>query len=178
MRRKNMKKKMSRRDFMKIAGMTGAAGVLAACGPKAQTSEPAAATAVPAAPAAATAVPPAAEPVTITFTGWGGAEEDNGVKNAVKYFQDQTPNIKVNWIQIPENYAEKILAMVAAGTPPDDAFCYNTIYQDYAKRGLLMDITDKLKADPVVGAKDYFIEPKNQIAVFTMASRTVSAPAG
>jgi multiple sugar transport system substrate-binding protein len=98
--------------------------------------------------------------VTITFTGWGGTEEDEGVKAAVKYFQDQTPDIKVNWIQIPENYPEKIMAMVAAGTPPDTAFTDYSFFQEYAKNGLLLDITANLKADPVLGAKDYFIEPQ------------------
>ncbi len=152
-----MKTKMSRRDFMKMAGVAGAAGFLAACAPATSAPAPttAAATAVP-----ATAVPPAAAPVTITFTGWGGAEEDAGVKNAVKYFQDNTPGITVKWIQIPDNYADKILAMIAAGTPPDNAFCDNGTYGDYVKRKLLMDITPMLQADLVIGAPDYFIEPQ------------------
>ncbi len=149
-----MTKKMNRRDFMKIAGITGAAGVLAACGPKLTTTETAATE------VAATAAAPAAEPVTITFTGWGGTEENDGVLAAVKFFEGENPNIKINWIQIPENYAEKTMAMVAAGTPPDTAFVYNTLFQGYAKDGLLMDITANLQADPVVGAKDYFIEPQ------------------
>lgn len=52
------------------------------------------------------------------------------------------------------------MAMTAAGTPPDTAFIYNTLFQQYAKDGLLMDITNQLKADPVLGANDYFIEPQ------------------
>jgi len=146
-----MKKQLSRRDFMKIASLTGGAVVLAACQP--------AATEAPAASDGGAAAP-AAEAVTITFTGWGGTEEDEGVKSAVNYFQEQTPNIKVTWIQIPENYAEKTMSMVAAGTPPDTAFIYNTLFQQYAKDGLLMDITNNLKSDPVLGAPDYFIEPQ------------------
>ncbi len=145
-----MKNQMNRRDFLKVAGLVSGAGILAACQPAAATQGPAAKTAAPA----------SAETVTITFTGWGGTEEDEGVKSAVKYFEEQTPGIKVNWIQIPENYAEKILAMVAAGTPPDTAFIYNTIFQQYVKDGLLLDITDNLKQDPVLGAENYFIEPQ------------------
>lgn len=152
-----MTKKMNRRDFLKIAGVAGGAGFLAACAPKALTLEPAATAATA---AGATAAAPAAEPVTITFTGWGGTEEDEGVKAAVKYFEAENPDMKVNWIQIPENYGVKILAMVAAGTAPDTAFIYNTIFQEYAKNGLLMDITANLKADPVIGVPGYFIEPQ------------------
>ena len=148
-----MKKHLSRRDFIKIAGMASGAGILAACQPAATQAPVSKATEAPAAPVAK-------EPVTITFTGWGGAEEDAGVKSAVKYFEDQTPDIKVNWIQIPDNYGEKILAMIAAGTPPDDAFCDNGTYGDYVHRKLLMDVTNQIKSDPVIGAPNYFIEPQ------------------
>ncbi len=159
-----MSKKMNRRDFLRIAGLASGAGVLAACQPAATAVPKPAATAVPKPAATAvpvpTEAPPAEKAVTIVFTGWGGTEEDEGVKSAARYFEGQTPNIKVNWIQIPENYGEKIMAMVAAGTPPDTAFIYNTIFQQYAKDGLLMDITSNLKADPVLGAPNYFIEPQ------------------
>ena len=150
-----MKQKMNRREFLKIAGLAGGATVVVACGPQALTPTAEATTAT-----GATAAAPAGEAVTITFTGWGGTEENDGVLAAVKAFEGQTPKIKVKWIQIPEQYAEKTMAMVAAGTPPDTAFIYNTHFQGYAKDGLLMDITANLQADPVVGAKDYFIEPQ------------------
>jgi len=151
-----MKKNLSRRDFLKIAGLVSGAGILAACNPPTTVTEAPKATAVP------TTAPAAAQPVTITFTGWGGTEEDEGVKAAVKYFEEQTPNIKVTWIQIPENYADKTMAMVAAGTPPDTAFVDYSFFQEYAKKGLLLDITENLKADPVLGAADYFIEPQEE----------------
>jgi len=148
-----MKKQMTRRDFIRIAGLTSGAGILAACAPAATAPVESKATE----PAGA---PPAAEAVTITFTGWGGTEEDEGVKASARYFEEQNPDIKVNWIQIPENYAEKTMAMVAAGTAPDTAFVYNTLFQGYAKDGLLLDITNNLKADTVLGAANYFIEPQ------------------
>ena len=152
-----MKKTMSRRDFIKIASLASGAGILASCKPSGT------ATVAPTAVEKVVEVPPTAEPVTITFTGWGGTEEDEGVKAAVKYFEAENPDMKVTWIQIPENYAEKTMAMTAAGTPPDTAFIYNTVFQGYAKDGLLMDITANLKADPVVGAPGYFIEPQETI---------------
>jgi multiple sugar transport system substrate-binding protein len=153
-----MKKYMNRRDFIKIAGLASGAGILAACTPAKATEAPKAAdTAV-----VPTTPPAAAEPVTITFTGWGGTEEDAGVKSAVAYFEGENPDMKVNWIQIPENYAEKTMAMVAAGTPPDTAFIYNTVIAQYVKDGLMLDITPNLEADPVLGAPDYFIEPQEK----------------
>jgi multiple sugar transport system substrate-binding protein len=157
-----MKKQISRRDFIKLAGMAGGAGILAACAPTTQATQAEASKAESKATEAPTLVPAAKEAVTITFTGWGGTEEDEGVKSAARYFEEQNSDMKINWIQIPENYAEKTMAMVAAGTPPDTAFCYNTLYQGYVKDGLLLDITDMLKSDSVVGAKDYFIEPQEE----------------
>ncbi len=152
-----MKKHLSRRDFIKIAGMASGAGILAACAPAAAPTEaPKAAEKATEAPAA----PAAKEVVEITFTGWGGTEEDEGVKAAANYFMGENPNIKVTWIQIPENYQEKTMAMVAAGTPPDTAFVDNGNFQTYARDGLLLDITNQLKSDPVVGAPNYFIEPQ------------------
>ncbi|MBE0699063.1 MAG: extracellular solute-binding protein, partial [Anaerolineaceae bacterium] len=151
-----MKKQISRRDFLKIAGIAGGASVLAACAPAA-TQQPAGNAAE-----SPTTAPKAAEPVTITFTGWGGTEEDEGVKAAVAAYEEQNPGMKVTWIQIPENYDDKTLAMVAAGTPPDTAFVNNNKFQQYAKDGLLMDITNQLKSDAVLGAKDYFIQPQEE----------------
>ncbi len=150
-----MSKTMSRRDFIKLASLASGAAVLAAC--KKTTPPP---TAVAPKADAPVQAPPAAAPVTITFTGWGGTEENDGVVSAAKTFEGENPDVKINWIQIPENYGEKIMAMVAAGTPPDTAFIYNTIFQEYAKKGLLLDITSALQGDPVLGAKDYFIEPQ------------------
>ncbi|MBN1311480.1 MAG: sugar ABC transporter substrate-binding protein [Anaerolineae bacterium] len=155
-----MKKNMSRREFMRIAGLASGASILAACAPSTTTTT--APEGTEAGPGETTEGAPAADTVTVTFTGWGGAEENDGVLAAAEYFEGENPDIKINWIQIPENYAEKLLAMVAAGTPPDTAFCYNTIYQDYVSKGLLMDITANLEADPVVGAPDYFIEPQEK----------------
>jgi len=147
-----MKKRMSRREFLMLAGAAGGSTILAACTSSAPTTGSAAQEAAGEAPAT--------ETVTITFTGWGGTEEDEGVQAAIEVFEEETPGIKVNWLHTPDNYAEKVLAMTAAGTPPDTAFIYNTLFQSYAKDGLLLDITENLKADPVIGAEDYFIEPQ------------------
>jgi multiple sugar transport system substrate-binding protein len=100
------------------------------------------------------------EVVKISFMGWGGTEEDEGVRAAIRTFEGAEPDIRVTWIHTPENYAEKMLAMVAAGTPPDAAFVGSYDFRTYARDGLLLDITDMLQADSVVGAPGYFIEPQ------------------
>ena len=62
----------------------------------------------------------------------------------------------------PDNYLEKLLTDIAAGTPPDTAFVGSDIYRTFIRDGLLLDITDPLKADPLLGAPDYFIEPQEE----------------
>ncbi len=154
-----MTKSLSRRDFLKVSAVAGAGATLAACAPAATQAPAAQATQAPAVVDPTKAAPKAAD-VTITFMGWGAPEEDEGVKKAIEQFQKEQSAVKVTWLHTPENYAEKFLASVAAGTPPDTAFIGGGDFNTYARDGLLLDITDSLKADTLVGAKDYFIEPQ------------------
>jgi multiple sugar transport system substrate-binding protein len=142
---------LSRRKFLQISGLSITAVAVAACAPAA-------------APQAGTAgsgsTQPAAQSVNISFMGWGGPGEDEGVRNAITQFEEETPGITVTWMHTPERYAEIFLANVAAGTPPDTAFIGSADYGTYIRDGLLLDITDPLQADPLLGAEDYFIQPQ------------------
>lgn len=138
---------LSRRQFLRAsAGLAGLAALAACAAPGAAPGPGAAA--------------PASEVITISFMGWGGVGEDEGVRAAIDVFHEETPNIRVTWLHTPENYAEKFLTNVAAGTPPDTAFIGSGDYRTYIRDGLLLDITDYLELDPLLGADDYFIEPQ------------------
>ncbi|MEO8608843.1 MAG: sugar ABC transporter substrate-binding protein [Chloroflexota bacterium] len=134
-------KKLSRRDFLRI---TGAAGAFAATGAQLQGLLRAA---------------PAGQDVTdIVFGGWGATAEDNGVQAAIKEFVKQNPNIAVEWQLTPQapDYMQQLLTNIAAGTAPDASFITSDSYETLATGGQLMDITDRITADPELGAKDYF----------------------
>jgi len=144
-------KQISRRDFLRVsAGFAGIAA-LAACAP-APGAAPAAGGGQAAAPAGAA--------VEVSFMGWGATEEDEGVKAAIKQFESEQSKVKVTWLHTPDNYAQKFLANIAAGTPPDTAFVGSDVYQTYIRNKILLDITDKIQNDTLVGAKDYFIQPQ------------------
>lgn len=144
---------LSRRDFLRAsAGVTGVV-LLAACAPGAAPGT---------APAGGEAAAPGSERVEITFMGWGATEEDEGVKAAIAQFESEQDAVKVTWLHTPENYLEKLLTDIAAGTPPDTAFIGSDIYRTFIRDGLLLDITDKLTADPLLGAENYFIEPQER----------------
>jgi multiple sugar transport system substrate-binding protein len=152
-----MNKKLSRRDFLNLSAGAAIGTWLAACGAAPPAVEKAAEGAGEAA-----AVPPAAEQVTISFSGWGQTEEEQGIRAAIKVFEEANPDIKMEFIHIPDTggYNDKILSMVAAGTPPDTGFVESPLFSTFVRDGMLHDITDLLKADPVIGKEDYFIEPQ------------------
>lgn len=145
---------LSRRDFLRLsAGFAGVAA-LAACAP--------APGAAPAASGGAAAAAPSGERIEVTFAGWGGTEEDEGVKAAIKQFESEQDKVKVTWLHTPENYLDKMLADIAAGTAPDTAFIPGDMYRTFIRDGQLLDITDQITADSLVGAPDYFIQPQEE----------------
>lgn len=136
-------KALSRRDFIKVASASTAAATIAS------------------APFAIAAAKPAAQDVVdITFMGWGDPVEDLGVRSAIEVFQQEQSAVTVTWLHTPDNYNEKLLSNVAAGTPPDTAFISQSQFNTLVHDGLTLDITDFVEADPMLSAPDYFIQPQ------------------
>jgi len=136
--------KLSRRDFLKIAGASAATMTMG-------NSLSHAARAY------------AQEAKTITFTGWGAIEEDQGVQAAIKQFESEQSAVKVKWQQIPaDQYTQTLVTNVAAGTQPDTGFVMSDVYQSFIKEGVLLDITDQIAKDPLLGKPDYFIQPQEK----------------
>lgn len=59
------------------------------------------------------------KPGEIVFAGWGGPEEKAVFTNLVASFEQENPGIHVRYIQVPQNYMQKLQIMMAGGTPPD-----------------------------------------------------------
>jgi multiple sugar transport system substrate-binding protein len=158
---------ISRRNFLQLSAMATAGATLVACASPTPTAAPVTQSEeTPSAQAEATQAPATEAPqaeqtvTTISFMGWGGTEEDEGVRAAIAQFEKETPNIKVDWLHTPDNYAEKLLANIAAGSPPDTGFCSADVYKQWIMNDLLVDITDNYKADAVIGVEGYFVEPQ------------------
>ena len=88
-----MSKAISRRDFLKVTGAVGAAGLLAACGGSSNST--AASTASSAAEVASVAGL-SSDPVTLTMSWWGGESRHNAYQEALKAFSAANSNITVN----------------------------------------------------------------------------------
>jgi multiple sugar transport system substrate-binding protein len=137
------KKKLSRRNFMKLAGASAA---LAASAGNFGTLMRAMAQDV----------------TTISFGGWGGVAEDEGVQAAIEAFQQENPGIQIEWQHTPQagDYMTALLTSFAAGTAPDTGFVTSDSYETLRKNGLLLDLTDLIKGDPLLGQENYFFEPQ------------------
>ena len=162
-------KRMSRREFLTLAGAVSGATLLAACQPKATpTAVPAKPTDTPppkptaTPPPKPTATPPPAEKVTIEFLGEPGSADLRAEEQ--EKFQAENPNIE--WVQVeqPEvvSRLEQLLTLVAAGTPPDCARVESDVYRTFCKYELLLPISDLIAADPELSKPDYWIQPQER----------------
>jgi multiple sugar transport system substrate-binding protein len=132
---------ISRRDFLKMAGSSAAAFALFSKMEHMRVL---------------------AQDTTITFGGWGGVAEDEGVKEAIQVFMAEHPEIAVEWQHTPDagEYGRILLTNYAAGTAPDASFIIADDYETLAVSGALLDLTDLIENDPLLGQEDYFIQPQ------------------
>jgi multiple sugar transport system substrate-binding protein len=135
-------KKLTRRDFLRLSGASAALtasglhlpGLLAA--PRRQDT------------------------TTVSFGGWGATSESEGVLAAIEAFEQENPNINIDWQWVPDAtadiFVQTFLTNVAAGTAPDTFFVRSADYETFRSQGLLLDLTDNIASDELLGAPDYF----------------------
>src|SRR5690606_38799106 len=99
------RRQTSRRELMADAASVGAgaAGAAMLSGPATK----------------AVAASAAQEQVQISMMGWGSPLEKANVETGLQAFQEQNPDITVEWIHVPDDYATKLKTALAGGTPPD-----------------------------------------------------------
>src|SRR5919202_1876579 len=93
---------------------------------------------------------------------WGSALEKEAIEKGLALFMQQQPKIQVEYLHQPDNYDDKLQALLAAGTAPDVFKVSGNLYADSITAGALMDVTDRMKKDPLLGKADYFIQPFEQ----------------
>ena len=131
-----MSKAISRRDFIKVTGAVGAAGLLAACG----GNGGAASSTAPASSAAAASVEAvgglSSDPVTLTMSWWGGESRHNAYQDAIKAFSTEHSNITVNPTFAAWSGWEDTMSTKFAGGVAEDVcqINWNWLY-NYSKNG-------------------------------------------
>ncbi len=82
--------------------------------------------------------------ITLKFSSWGSRTEYQILKQVIQNYENQNPNIKIEFIHIPENYFRKLHLLYASKTEPDVVFINNTYAPLYIKANLLEDLSGKI----------------------------------
>ena len=80
---------------------------------------------------------------TIKFASWGSQSETKILKELIENFEN-TNDIKVEFIHIPENYFQKIHMLFASNLAPDVIFTNNHYLKMYTDAGLLENLTEQI----------------------------------
>lgn len=70
----------------------------------------------------------------ISFSSWGSITETKILNNLIKKYEKENPNIKINFIHIPQNYFQKIHLLFASSTAPDVIFINNLYLPLYSNQ--------------------------------------------
>lgn len=83
--------------------------------------------------------------IALKMMGWEASPlETQSVKNGLASFMKSNPNITVEYTTVPgTNYLSKLMTMLAGNAAPDVFFCATDYYRTLAKRGQLLDITER-----------------------------------
>ena len=83
------------------------------------------------------------EPVKLVVTFWGGAVKADAFQNSADAYTEKNPNVVIELINIPGGeYTNKLLAMIAGGTPPDVININGGLTLELD--GMLVELTDKM----------------------------------
>lgn len=79
---------------------------------------------------------------TLQFSSWGSKSEIDILQPLIEDFEKNNPDIKIDFMHIPQNYFQKLHLLFASNTAPDVVFINNIYLPVYANAGLLEDLTD------------------------------------
>lgn len=77
----------------------------------------------------------------LRFSAWGSQSETEILKPILEDFEKENPDIKVDFLHIPQNYFQKLHLLFASSLAPDVVFLNNFYSPKYISAGLLEDLT-------------------------------------
>lgn len=110
---------------------------------------------------------PKDDATVIKFSSWGSQSEVALLIPLIKDFEKQNPDIKVEFLHIPQNYFQKLHLLFASNLAPDVVFINNYYAPKYIKAGLLEDLSN------FVDKKQYF---SKSIESFTYDNKIYAVP--
>jgi len=157
-----MGKRLSRRDFLRLAALTTGGAALAACTPQA-TATPAAA--VP------TSAPVAAEAKEVRLGVWASPDEAKFFENWVKPFQDKGGKVKIEYVDWT-TYWTKLPTQFSAGNAADVLEMSNYTLQ-FGPQNVLADQNQFFATDTSLKKDDFVAVPFEK---FTYQGKLISFP--
>lgn len=85
--------------------------------------------------------------VVIKFSSWGSQSEISFLLPLIEEFEQKNPDIKIEFVHIPQNYFQKLHLLYASNLAPDVVFINNYYLPKYVKANLLEDLTPYIKRD-------------------------------
>ena len=80
---------------------------------------------------------------TITFMGWGSDEEIATFQTMIDQYEEQYPDVTVDYITVPaDDFATKLQTMIASNQTPDVFYLQPEKVMPYADAGLLADLSE------------------------------------
>lgn len=120
---------LSRRDFLRMAGLTAAGAALPGC---AQFSPP---------------QPPESERIQLVYQDWRTDWFPPMAQQMLEQFHTEHPNIRVFYTPDPENLPEKMMAELQAGTAPDVFQGCCDFFPVWAQQGFTLDLRPYVESD-------------------------------
>ncbi len=99
-------------------------------------------------------IPGRAEPVTITYMGWGNPQEKKISEDLLASFEKTHPHIKVRYIHTSD-FESKLRTMMAGDIAPDVFYMPAESFEIYARKNTLLDL-DSLVKETNFDVSDFF----------------------
>ena len=78
----------------------------------------------------------------VSFSSWGSVTETQIINTLIKEYEAKTPDVKIKFIHIPQNYFQKIHLLFASNTAPDVIFINNLYLPLYSNQ--LEDLSEQI----------------------------------
>jgi multiple sugar transport system substrate-binding protein len=157
-----MGKRLSRRDFLRLAALATGGAALAACTPQAT---PTTAAAVP------TSAPAAAEAKTVRLGVWASPDEVKFFENWVKPYQDKGNKVNIEYVDWG-TYWTKLPTQFSAGNAADVLEMSNFTLQ-FGPQNVLADLNQFFTTDTSLKKDDFVAVPFEK---FTYQGKLISFP--
>ncbi len=105
--------------------------------------------------------------IVIKFSSWGSKTEYKLLKQIISDYEKKNPNVKIDFIHIPENYFRKLHLLFASKIQPDVVFVNNTYAPMYIQANLFEDLSG------LINENDFF---KSSVDCFKYQGKLYAIP--